>query len=433
MIYPLVFVFLSLFAALKKPNIGFILILLHQFIFMWIALKFAPNLYSSIGTGGTMLIYSLSGIYYLKAPEIYKRYFKFLFFFYAIFIFNLFLLSIYHSLSLSLYIHFFRNYFHSFLILPLILVAFQSKWKLIPYALGAVIVLQTVLTLGQIFFPSLKDILFIEFINRGDGFERLVSESVVKGSTTVGTFIRPANLGNFLAICLPSLYYLKTTGSLRINNFLFYTIFGLSLFVLIKTGIRTSFVSFLIISLGVLFLENRKRLLLILLGGLLVIFSLGTLLNEISKNYSREDGFENPFIRLIAGLNPFGNSIATDSTLVRTTNILEYTNEILWGNSIYISGGYYKGISSITDATLGFLFVEFGILSMFLVFIPFLYPLKVLKSNNLIYNNDFKFAALLFFGVLSQTITDQGFFTAYSAIPFFSIIGFLIARNKFQD
>jgi hypothetical protein len=436
MIQALIFILVGVFLSYKKPHLALVIIILHNFILMWFSLKFNATGFSIMGTSGVLLIYLLSAVYFVKFKIIYLKYIRFLSFFYLGFSLHMIVISIYHGQDLSSYLLYFRNYFHYFLLIPLVLTVFETKkWKIPLIFIASLVLLQILLTFGQMIFPSLKGILFVEFLNRGNGFERQMSETVVLGNTTVGTFIRPANLGNFLAIVIPFIFYLYQKNIFVIRKVFFYIIFFLLIFVLLRTGIRTAFVSFIVMFLGTLFVTNKAKFFSILLISYLVLTIGGTIIMESVSSYSKSDGFENPILRIALILNPLveNSSLIENSTLSRSNNILSYTDNIIFGNSIYISGGYYKGISSITDATLGFIFVEFGIITFFLAFIPFLFPLKILFKNRKSEDSDYKYAVVLFLGILTQTITDQGFFTAFLSIPYFVIMGILISRKKNRE
>ena len=130
-------------------------------------------------------------------------------------------------------------------------------------------------------------------------------------------------------------------------------------------------------------------------------------------------------------LNYFdGNTDLVDgSTLTRSSNIFAYYDSFWFGSGAYSSGLFLQGISSLTDLTLAFIFVEFGVFILFGSLFLFLYPLfRCFLDHGYCLSSQILF--LLFVSVLFQTVTDQGFFTNYSSYLYFLFAGFLLI-NKF--
>jgi hypothetical protein len=164
-------------------------------------------------------------------------------------------------------------------------------------------------------------------------------------------------------------------------------------------------------------------------------YTISQYFQNVSINFNENDGFQNPVQRIAYGIIKIFNpetSVIESSTLVRSANILSQIKDFLFGSAVYAKGGTYQGISSITDATLAFIFVEYGLITFILCLIPFIYPILFLK-NNLLRKKDFKFGIALFSCLLLQTITDQGFFTVYTSALYFLICGVLIHKNSQQN
>lgn len=432
MAFPLIYLAGALVFSYKKPHLGLLLFFVHFVFMMWVGVRFDGIDHRLMGTVGTILLYGIIASNFSLVKENFKYYRFYLFFNLAFFV-QLLILSLYHSVDPSLYISFFRNYFHYFLLLPLTTIIFSSnkefhflKWFKI------FIFVEAILILGQLLFPLVHQFLVVEFIETGGDIQQVVSEKISEGNLAVGTFLKPANLGNFLAILVPTAFFFAYGRFHGRKKIVFYSFLGILLFFLLQTGIRTSIVSFAFFAFTVLFLLNKKYFFsTLVIGAIFLIVNIG-LIKNISENFDSNEAFDNPVSRVVSGLFQLqdDNYMRTESTLSRTFNILGQAGNIIFGNSKLISGGKYFGIESTSDAQLGFLLVEFGILTFFLCLLPFVYPLYLLYQNSRYEKTFFRFGVALFGCVLLQTITDQGLFTVYSAALYFIILGFLINYQK---
>jgi hypothetical protein len=317
----------------------------------------------------------------------------------------------------------------------MILAVFQKrKEKTLFKMVGLLVISQLILALGQITFPSLHKFLVIEFVQDGSGVRRIISEQIILGKVAIGTFIRPANLGNFLAIFIPAIIYFLTGKFKGWRNIIFNFFLIALIWILVQTGIRTSLISFIFFLFFVLWLQGKRKMFGVLSVIVIFFYTISQYFQNVSINFNKNDGFQNPVQRIAYGIIKIFNpetSVIEDSTLVRSANILSQIKDVLFGSAVYAKGGTYHGISSITDATLAFIFVEYGLITFIICFIPFIYPIIFLKIH-LLRKKDFKFALALFASLLLQTITDQGFFTVYSSALYFIICGVLIHRNRQQ-
>ncbi|WP_127844985.1 oligosaccharide repeat unit polymerase [Psychroflexus aestuariivivens] len=424
MILILVTLSLGLATILWRPYLSITVILLHAFVINWFAVKFFPISFGLYGSVGTLLLYFPIILLYFRGDKIIRKYFHIYLVFILLFFLWMYLISQYHGVSWMKYFMFFRNHFHYFLIFPLTIYTIQRKnYKWIIYPVIGILIIQIILFSIQMAIPSFQNYLIVEFRLTTDGLIRLVSEALLRGKTFVGTFLRPANIGNFLAIVIPSFYLLKILRILRIKRTFFYLIIIFLVSILLYTGIRTSFVTFIIISAGVLFILNKKTFTFFVVSATILLVVVLPTIKSLSSEYNREKSFENPLSRISFLFETTERETITEETTVsRTANMLEHYESFIWGNSHYTAGGFYKGISSITDATLAFNFIEYGIITFLLTLVLFIYPIKIIYTQS----KRFFYLSLVFFiGVLFQTVTDQGLFTNYSSIPLFIILGLL--------
>ncbi|WP_338222561.1 hypothetical protein [Algoriphagus confluentis] len=381
-----------------------------------------------MGTANTGFIYLSALILLFKYKRIVLRYFIFYSVFILSFVFLLFLQSKFTGVDLNGGLSYFRNFFHSFLILPIILICvYESNFKSLFNFLALFFIFISIFYFVQILFPNIKDFFIIESIYRDGEFVTLVAKQVVEGNPAIGTFIRPANLGNALAIFLPFCFLLYKKNFLNISYVYFWILYSFAIVVLLGTGIRTSFISFSVFQIGVFLVFYDKKILvpvLLLFFGLIIFF-----FSDSIDGYDRSD-FSNPILRVFYLVNYLDNSstLIESSTLSRSSNIFSYYKNFWLGAGVYSSGKYIQGVSSITDLTLAFIFIEFG----FIVFISslVLFSLPILQSfsrTGFTLNNKLLF--FVFLSVFLQSITDQGFFTNYSSYLYFVVVGFLISEN----
>ncbi|WP_157373460.1 hypothetical protein [Algoriphagus terrigena] len=279
--------------------------------------------------------------------------------------------------------------------------------------------------MAQLFMPSIKYFLVIEYIYKNGEFVNLISEEILKGNPAIGTFIRPANLGNVLAVFVPFYYYLYTTYRLKINRIVFWTIFILFVFTLINTGIRTSFVSFVFCQVGFMLLIYRRRLVFVFTGFVCAAIFVTVISSKLNLEFYERGDFSSPLMRVFYLFNYFdsGSSIVEESTLSRSSNIFAYYESFFFGSGFMSSGGIVQGISSITDLTLAFIFVEYGFIVLMLSLVPFSFPvLGILRTQGR--GREFYISLVLFTTLILQTITDQGLFTNYCSYMYFFVMAY---------
>ena len=415
-------------AIMWKPYLSLTVLLIHGFVLNWFALKFYPVSYSLFGSVGTVLLYFPIILLYIKGNRIIREFSHVYIVFIFVFSLWLYLLSLYHNVSWMKYLLFFRNYFHFFLIFPLTIYTIKRKnhyW--IIYPIMGVILFQIVLFLIQMGIPSFQNYLIVEYRQTTNGWVALVSETLLRGKTFVGTFIRPANIGNFLAIIIPSLIVLKHLKFFRIKKFIYLILLLLLIGIILYTGIRTSFITFTIMTAGVLFILNKKTFSFFSVFALVFFVLVMPAIQNLSSQYDRSESFENPISRVSNLFETSNKKALTEETTVRrTANILDQYESFIWGSGRHLKGSYYEGISSITDATLAVNLIEFGIITFILSIFLFFYPLKKIYKSS---SRAFNLSLVFLIGVLLQTITDQGVFTLYSSIPLFIIFGILYTYN----
>lgn len=412
----------------KKPHIGLLLLFFHFIFMMWLGIRFNGIDHRLMGTVGTIFLYYIvaNNFHWIKEN---LKYYKFYLLFNIVLFIHLVILSLYHNVEIGLYLNFFRNYFHYFLLLPLTLIMFAAnkqfsflKW------FKTLIFLQAILIAGQLLSPLIHQFLVVEYIETGGGIQQVVSEKISQGNLAVGTFLKPANLGNFLAILIPTAFFFGYNNFNGRKKIIFYLFLSLLVFFLLQTGIRTSIVSFVFFTFVVLFLLNKKYFFTTLIISTTFFLINVSLLKTISENFDKTENFDNPVSRLVSGLFQLQDRdyIQEESTLSRSVNVLSQTGDIVFGNSKFLRGGKYYGVESPSDAQLGFLFVEFGLITFLLCLLPFLYPLYLLHKKSRNEKIYFRFGLGLFGCVLLQTVTDQGFFTVYSSAFYFVVLGSLI-------
>jgi len=429
MIYGIIYILTSAYLIRRQLVFFLLAVVTNVFVLGWLVQRFDSSNFPTFSALSIIFIYIVTAVLYTKNLIVYKRYLVFLMLFYGLFILANMLSSMYNNASLMAYLTFFRNHFHYFLVLPATVLIAEKNYigKFFNFVLFLLLI-QILLTVLQFIIPEFKSYLIIEFIIR-DGKEKSnIAQQIVSGFAAIGTLQKPANLGNMLAIVIPSIYYFAKVGFINITKFkllLFLTVLTVLLFL---TGIRTSVMS-LIVTFTLTFLiinSLRFNLAVITVVFFLMFFILSKDILSDSKDHTRN--FDNPFYRITSVF--YNDDLLSNSTLVRSNNISNYYENFLFGVGRYSKGGFYVGIESISDATLGFVFVEFGAIVLFLTFLPFTYPIYLLNKCKTVLHKDFLFSLIIFVGSLSQMITDQGLFSYFTAIPYFIIQGLLLHRNS---
>lgn len=425
---PLIIYFVGFVLSRLQAHRLVIFFFIIQFFVLWFVLKFYPSSYSFMGTVNTLTLYTAIAILFFRfstTVSFYlKIYFSFIVFFFLLVLFQ----NKFVGGSIGISFSYFRNFFHSFLILPVIIISIKEfQYNGIFKFLTAFYLLISVIYLFQLVLPGIKEFLIVEFILRDGEFIPLVAKQVVEGNPSIGTFIRPANLGNGLALFIPFFFVFYKLRFLKLKSVFFWLLYFLFLFVLISTGIRTSFISLAVFQGGLFLIFYDKRVLIPL--SILFILIIFTFFSDQILFYDRSD-FSNPILRIFYLFNYFqeSNSLLEDSTLIRSSNIFAFYENFWFGSGVYSNGNYLQGISSITDLTLAFIFVEYGVLIFLASLFLFTYPLFfTFKSFG--YSLNFKILILLFTSVLLQTVTDQGFFTNYSSYLYFLFTGYLMVNK----
>jgi hypothetical protein len=331
---------------------------------------------------------------------------------------------------------FFKHNFWS-TILFLLIVSSKTKLELNKY-LHYLVVFQVGLGLAQYLFSDYIGHTFLIQEYSKDGIIKAKlsdSISILDSSLIVGSFGHVTILGNFL-----SLYTVYWFGNKYLFNrqwrrfdylFLFSTVI-----VIMLTGVRSAFLTALIGMVTVLLIKGSYRALFYTMGLMSVLMLAVFFLRDIS--YQVEVSYADPFTRLLSLITIFEDTRqGTETNLYtvnRSINILEFLDfkSFILGSAIYTKNpfGYGEGISSITDAMLAFMIIEFGIIIFLIVVSPYFLAILLLKKycDRRIY---YLFLTL-FITLIFQTITDQGIFDIFQSFLFFILAGSAI-RNPQDD
>ena len=335
---------------------------------------------------------------------------------------------------------YFRNYFWGFL-LYIILASLPNKKLYFENILLVFVLLQVILSFFQYYLdPTFgRSFMIAEFIKNGR-VQTMTAEDFIMSSEhlVVGSLEKITRLGNFLA-----LYLTYKIGRIiierKISN-IPYLLFFIAIFtVIILTGVRSSLLTSIIGTiLCIIIIRNRwdKAFYKTLFISIILIAILPTLINYGTQLAREGVGYEQASLRGLTVFSLFGDNEAGGSiyTLRRSGYLLNFLNfkTFLAGSGIYMNNqlGYGTGISSISDAQLLFIIVEFGIIPLLLCLAVYMYPLYQFKRYNDI--DTIKIFSILFIIIFLQTVVDQGLFDTLISYIFFLLCACSVMGKEYN-
>ncbi|MFW6134486.1 MAG: hypothetical protein ACOC5R_02795, partial [Elusimicrobiota bacterium] len=467
----IIFCFLLLLGIflLKKNSLNFIfLIIICHFFLIFTINKIQPNLTGLAGTFISILVVVLFIYLLLVKKRIDRQRRKILFiylFFIIITIFYLLINALLKDIDPLIYLHYFRNHFWFIVILFyfIFLKSVVDKKKFINL-MFILLFVQASIGLLQYFGPrDVSRFFLMDAYERSSGEIRtIVDERNVRlGSVETGTLGRINNFGNTLSVMIIYLSFIlfynkekkrhKSHFIKKVNFFQKFTL-AIGILAVFLCGVKTSVLSLLIGLIVLLWYKSKKLAisLLIVLAFFISIYQ--SFIIDYSKEIQKmlisnreETGFMNPLSRLATVFVLLDNISDFDKkqllTLKRTFSLYPFVcSNPLFGAGYYWTKGYgtYTGYLhfkskefSRTDATLMFYIVEFGILGFFIVLIPYIFTIYLVKK----YGSKKSYITIktVFIVLLLQTITDLGLFLLVSNMLFFVIAGIEmnLSRKKF--
>ncbi len=320
--------------------------------------------------------------------------------------------------------YFFRNMFFNLFFLPLIMDLEKPQAQRVLKILLAVITFQAVLCFIQYQSPFVSKIFTIETIERDGLAERRLDYGMEGANLVTGTLLSMANVASVLTIFV--LFIIVTINRVKVRQYLFLTILGLSAIVL--TGVRSPLAALLLVL--VFLLAKRKPILTICIGvGMVFLYGFFseeiTVLSQLAS--SRAFGFENPIFRMAGLLTVFEQSDSSGLlTFGRTIDLVnQYQLLTPFGNSTNLLIGDYD---SPTDAFFVLMMIDYGWVIVVLLLLPYIYLLIKVRAS--CPKNIFSFGALGLLLLLIQTIVDEGLWYNVANFVFVLILGLQIAINK---
>jgi len=324
-----------------------------------------------------------------------------------LFIFYIFSISLVRGSFLQM-LDFTKFYFLQSILFSLIVSSRKNSDKIqIDRFIITLVLFLSILAISQYLLPIYSNFFVPDLssfgynVGKSDQFKRVV-----------GLSISPTNFGNILALLLIYIAHLyHKIEDLKISKVIFVLCITLGFLALILTGIRTSLVSFIVGILLIGLLNINKRLIFIIFVSTILFFSAFDKIIEIGSQYSNEEGFSNPIGRTFQFFSMIKDGgISSESTLSLSLIALkDFFNNPLFGSGDEMN---WLQAFSISDAYFLYHLVQFGIVGLFIIYIPYLYTINQ-NRNKIIF--------VLFITLVLQTFTDTGLFNNTSNIIFWSL------------
>jgi len=272
----------------------------------------------------------------------------------------------------------------------------------------------------------------------------VTSEGMWGGLQINGTLLHVGNFANFMALFLVffiGLYLFRIFKPIKKRiTFLFYLMATFA--IILSTGNRTSVVSLLAGFLIILYFHS-KRYFSFAIAFIIPLLIVSSIFFDryVGTQSAYDIGYDNPLERLSILGNLFTNvnelTEEESLTLGRSFPLWEYfLKNPVFGAGEFFKGGYTKDLyagtttASWSDASLMFHIVEFGLVGLVILLMPYFIILKYIKKRCT--KQAFILGIALFFTLLIQTITDLGFFNILQSIVFVILLGAVAFAKPFQ-
>jgi len=304
-------------------------------------------------------------------------------------------------------------FFGSFLFLLIV----SSRKKLDVNKINRFIVLFTIflsfLGLVQYLVPSSFNFFVVDLSKVG-----YISENTDIFKRVVGLSFSPAHYGNLLALLLIyTIALLFKNEELKIPKKFLYLGIVIGILSIVLTGIRTSLFSLIVGILLLAILTKSKILIVIICLATVALIFPWDIIISMGESYQKAEGFSNPLGRSFQLFSLFeSGSVSSESTFRLTVLALQdFLNNPIIGSGDEMS---WLQAFSITDAYLLYHLVQFGIMGLLIIFLPYFYAIRRNKILQVI------------LVVLSiQTLTDTGLFYTPSNLVLWIIFGINIRES----
>lgn len=430
-------VLISISAYLIKRNelyfIAFIVLL--KFSLKIILFKTSPDIAFASGTFINILLVLLflCLIIKYKIDILSNRYYSYYLSFILVFFFYLTILALSRDINPIIYWHFFRNFFFNIIIILTFLTIKNKKTNFSFFNLFfAILLIESFIGLLQYAIFSVSDFFkIIEYVRHGELIVK-IGETFQSSKLVTGTLLSMANFGSVLVVIILFLFGIWINKVYRPTNKLYIIALVPCIVPALLTGTRVSFISLIIGLFILIWFKNKKTALIlgILFFSLIYIY-IDNLSPTIEKAVVRQVSIENPLERLAGTFAFFDKSVATDLGYLSAQRTIDLSNDI-WINPLFGLGkNYFFGqYDSVTDAFLILLILEFGLVGLILLLLPYFYTLKLVKK--FAGKNSYRIMLTIFFVLLMQTVVNEGLFYSVSNMLFFAFSGVIIMHSKLK-
>ncbi|MEQ8523506.1 hypothetical protein [Gracilimonas sp.] len=341
----------------------------------------------------------------------------------------LFVLAVYRGDDPIIYIDYVKNYFFNFLLFTIFLSErVKKKYQVSTYVNFIVVLtlIQALLGLLQYYIPEISDFFKIVTYERYGKTELAIAQQFKSEQVVTGTLLAMQNLSSFLLLNIIFLGCIKYFKIYKIGNSVYWVII-FSIATMLLTGVRAPLLGLFISFFAILWFANKKLFLFTTVIAFVVLPILVTSISsliEYSTTAAAGNNFENPLIRILGIFAIFDSNLLGNTTLSRSMELIQY----LFQNPIFGFGpGFIFSGYSFSDAFLILLTIEFGLLGVFILILPYIITLKIIKKKCT--EKEYTVSVILFITALSQSIVNEGLWTWYTNLQFFLMMMLLLRVN----
>lgn len=321
------------------------------------------------------------------------------------------------------YLHYVRNFFFNFLLLWVALSVPGRRPRPARHYLGIAVTLALIqigLGFAQYADRGVSDFFKVVQYERL-GVEQLALQEVFEQQKVVtGTLRSMQNVSSFVMMTLVFLLSLRLAARTTPRGFALFLLSGASIGLMLVAGVRAPMVG-LVIGVALVSWQRSRMATAATVGAMVLFIPLVTTTFSAEIDYATtaeaSADVERPMQRIIGALAVFDVARFRDTTLRRTVFLSEgLQQDIIFGSGPGIIFTDY----SVTDAFLIILVIEFGLVGLFLLVLPYLYIVWLLRAEagrKIAY-----VGGALLLVMLSQSIVNEGLWADFANAHFMFLI-----------
>jgi hypothetical protein len=438
LLYYLIFTIALFFILLFLSKKGYLYVMAFVLIYFsfvrFLFFKFMPSIAFASGSFLNFAIVLLFIFSVIKKPTLIKsKHLLFIILSIGAFFIYLYLLAYYRGHNPIEYILFFRNYYFMFLLFVLFMKDINKKniditihFKI----LLTILIFQSVISIAQYVDKGIADYFVIMEYERLGEIQDRISRSFEGKKLITGTLMSMHNVSVFIYCNIIFLYLVYLKKIFPLEKYRFKILIFIGLIVMVLTGIRAPIMGlFVTITLWYWYSNKIKfsiAFVLILLVGPL-IFEVVYPYMEYALTHEGSTNIESPLERIAGVLAIFDSNKIQDSTVSRTI----FLSSMFIMNPIFGTGPQILFSDySISDAHLILQFVEFGMIGVLLLILPYIYLLYLVNKN--CNKKSYVIMIIIFLSYLAQSVVNEGLWTPFGNAQFFYMLMVIMSINYYN-